>query len=108
MTLNRRTYKLSEMCTITSSKRIYREEYVSSGIPFFRGKEIIQLHNNEEISETLFISQTKFDEINKHYGIPQTNDILLTSVGTLGIPLQVKEEYLPFYFKDGNLTWFKD
>jgi type I restriction enzyme S subunit len=30
--------------------------------------------------------------------------MLLTSVGTLGIPYIVKDE--EFYFKDGNLTWF--
>ena len=32
--------------------------------------------------------------------------MLLTSVGTLGIPYIVKNE--TFYFKDGNLTWFTD
>ena len=32
--------------------------------------------------------------------------MLLTSVGTLGIPYIVKNEI--FYFKDGNLTWFTD
>ncbi len=31
-------------------------------------------------------------------------DMLLTSVGTLGVPYVVKDE--TFYFKDGNLTWF--
>ena len=32
--------------------------------------------------------------------------MLLTSVGTLGIPYVVKNE--TFYFKDGNLTWFSN
>ena len=30
--------------------------------------------------------------------------MLLTSVGTLGIPYIIQDEV--FYFKDGNLTWF--
>ena len=36
--------------------------------------------------------------------MPQKGDMLLTSVGTLGIPYIIKDE--TFYFKDGNLTWF--
>src|ERR1035437_3955259 len=35
--------KLEELLTITSSKRIFYSEYVSSGIPFYRSKEIIEL-----------------------------------------------------------------
>jgi len=41
------------------------------------------------------------------FGAPKENDILLTSVGTLGVPYQVKKDD-KFYFKDGNLTWFKN
>jgi type I restriction enzyme S subunit len=39
--------------------------------------------------------------------VPKKGDILLTSVGTLGIPYFIKGDEI-FYFKDGNLTWFKD
>src|SRR5574344_1230230 len=31
---------IGELCEISSSKRIYESEYVKSGIPFYRGKEI--------------------------------------------------------------------
>lgn len=31
----------------------------------------------------------------------------MTSVGTLGVPYRVRKKD-KFYFKDGNLTWFKD
>ena len=41
------------------------------------------------------------------FGAPVEGDILLTSVGTLGVTYQVKANDR-FYFKDGNLTWFKD
>lgn len=98
--------KLSEVCEITSSKRIFMADYVKSGVPFFRSKEIIEKANGNEISTPLFISLNKFAEIKKKYGVPQPNDLLLTSVGTLGIPYQVKEDD-HFYFKDGNLTWFR-
>ena len=33
-------HKLGELCNISSAKRIFENEYVSSGIPFIRGLEI--------------------------------------------------------------------
>lgn len=100
-------YKLDEICEITSSKRIFRKDYVLCGVPFFRSKEIIEKAKGANISTELFITKEKFDEIKKRHGIPKEWDILLSSVGTLGIPYQVKKDEL-FYFKDGNLTWFRN
>ena len=97
-------YRLGDLCTISSSKRIFAKEYVNEGIPFYRGKEIIQLHKGEEISDHLYISKVRYSEIRNKYGVPKVGDILLTSVGTLGIPYIIKHS--DFYFKDGNLTWF--
>lgn len=102
-----RLFKLGELCDISSSKRIFAKEYVSSGVPFYRGKEIIQLHEGNDVNNELFISEERFQEIAKKFGYPKPGDILLTSVGTLGIPYYV-ESKTPFYFKDGNLTWFRN
>lgn len=98
-------YKLGDICNISSSKRIFAEEYVSSGIPFYRVKEIIEKHNKNTVSSELFITHERFAEIKSKFPVPQIDDILLTSVGTLGIPWLVNESN--FYFKDGNLTWFR-
>ena len=98
--------KIGDCCEITSSKRIFFSEYVECGVPFYRSKEIIESSNGQEISEPLFISQEKYDEIKKNFGVPQPDDMLLTSVGTIGVPYIVKEDDY-FYFKDGNLTWFR-
>ncbi len=99
--------KIKDYCEITSSKRIYAADYQEEGTPFFRGKEIVEKFNGaSELSTKLFISPNKFEEIKSKYGVPKRGDILLTSVGTLGIPFLVKEDDV-FYFKDGNLTWFK-
>ena len=97
-------YKLGEVCTISSSKRIFASEYQKTGIPFYRGREIIEKHSGIAISNELFISEEKYDEIKNKYGVPKEGDMLLSSVGTLGVPYIVKNE--TFYFKDGNLTWF--
>ena len=97
--------KLGDICKIGSSKRIKREDYVQNGIPFFRSKEAIELSKGNSISTELFISNDQYDQINYKFGSPNVGDILITSVGTLGVAYQVKQDQLPFYFKDGNLTW---
>lgn len=100
-----RKVKLREIGEITSSKRIFRAEYKKVGVPFYRGKEIIQKANNQEVSDEFFISLEKYEEIKNKYSVPLENDILITSVGTVGIPYIVKNE--KFYFKDGNINWIK-
>ena len=98
--------KLGNVVDVTSSKRVYLSDYVEVGVPFYRSKEIIQLSNGQALSEILYISQGKYLEFKNRFGVPQKNDILLTSVGTIGIPMLVRDDN-PFYFKDGNLTWIK-
>ena len=99
-------YKIGNLCSISSSKRIFAKEYQPSGIPFYRGKEIIEKQKGESVSTELYISKSRYDEIKNKFGVPKEDDMLLTSVGTLGIPYIVKNE--TFYFKDGNLTWFSN
>ena len=98
---------IGKHCEITSSKRIFFSDYTDHGIPFFRSKEIIEMVQHKDISESLFISQEKYDEIAYKFGVPSAGDLLLTSVGTIGIPYIIKESD-HFYFKDGNLTWFRN
>ena len=97
--------KLGDLCNISSSKRIFAKEYCGKGIPFYRGKEIIEKHKGNAVSTELFISEERYEEIKKKTDVPKIGDILLSSVGTLGVPWLVDEE--KFYFKDGNLTWLR-
>lgn len=99
--------KLGDLLSITSSKRIFYSEYVDNGVPFYRSKEIIELHNTGSTKSELYITEERFNEIVGKFGVPIDGDILLTSVGTLGVPYRVNLND-KFYFKDGNLTWFKD
>lgn len=100
--------KLGELWEIQSSKRIYLSDYVEFGIPFFRGKEITQKSGNSNVSDMLYISELKFNELKNKFGAPKSGDILLTAVGTLGNLYMVKETDDEFYFKDGNLIWLKE
>ena len=97
-------YKLKELADISSSKRIYYSEYTNKGIPFYRGKEIIEKTENKDISNKLFISKERYDELKIKYGVPQKGDIIMTAVGTLGKCWLV--DSTEFYFKDGNCLWF--
>ena len=101
-----REYDINELCTVKSSKRIYASDYVHEGVPFFRGKEITEMAQNKAITEILYISTKRYEDINNKYGAPRIGDILMTAVGTLGNVWKVNSE--PIYFKDGNLIWFSD
>jgi len=104
---NWETKCLDELGTITSSKRIYKSEYVKDGVPFYRTKEIKELSNGKNISLELFISRERYNEIKNSFGVPQINDLLMSAVGTIG-EIMVVENDEEFYFKDGNIVWFKE
>ena len=99
--------RLEELGVITSSKRIYKREYVENGIPFYRTKEVKELAHNREISLELFISRERYEEIKNAFGVPQIGDLLISAVGTIGEILVIKDAQ-EFYFKDGNIIWLKD
>ena len=101
---NEKKWKLNSLDSlgeVGSSKRIFEREYVLSGVPFFRTKEIVELSQGKEISTELFISDKRFAEIKSEYGCPQKGDLLISAVGTIGVIWVVDDR--EFYFKDGNL-----
>jgi type I restriction enzyme S subunit len=97
---------LAQFGEITSSKRIFESDYVSDGIPFYRGKEISLLIENKGLDDEYFISRRKYEDIKREFGAPQKNEILVTAVGTLGNVYLIPDDE-PFYFKDGNLIWLR-
>lgn len=99
--------KLIDLVDITSSKRIFKHEYVPRGVPFYRTKEIKELAHNKPITLELFISENKYKEIKMKFGVPSKNDLLISAVGTIGEMYIVPNEQ-PFYFKDGNILWIKN
>lgn len=99
--------RIGDVCEITSSKRIFYSDYMDKGVPFYRSKEIIEKSKGEEINTELYISQEKYNLIKQRFGVPKIGDILLTAVGTIGIPYLVSDDK-NFYFKDGNLIWLRD
>ena len=70
-------YKLKDLVNISSSKRIYYSEYQNEGIPFYRGKEIIEKSENNSVSTELFIS-----EPNTESSIPKAMAAACSRTGT--------------------------
>lgn len=69
--------ELDDVCEITSSKRVYKSDYVSEGIPFYKIKEIILKSKNIEPKEIEYISIDAFENFASKFGYPHEGDILL-------------------------------
>ena len=93
------------MFSVGSSKRVFQKDWKSSGVPFYRAREIVKLSDQGFVDNELFITEEMYQEYAARYGVPQPGDIMVTGVGTLGICylVQTKDR---FYYKDGNTLCF--
>lgn len=98
--------KLGKLLSITSSKRVHEADWTTSGIPFYRARDIVSIFNNKPISK-IYISEKLYEECSSSCGKISENDLLVTGVGTIDIPYLVKKSD-KFYFKDGNIIWLKN
>ena len=96
--------KLGEISSVGSSKRVFVEELVNEGIPFYRGTEIGALSTGEKIEPTLFITEEHYNKLKESTGIPKIGDLLMSSICPDGRIWCVDTE-IPFYFKDGRVLW---
>ena len=104
---NHPVHKLSDLCTVSSSKRIYQEEQSSSGVPFLRISNLVELIDNGRFGSDLFIPEEKYNELFTNGLVPKADDILVTSRGTLG-KCYIIQEHDKFYFQDGMISWLYD
>ncbi|BCR31245.1 restriction endonuclease subunit S [Aeromonas caviae] len=98
---------LGSLGVITSSSRVNKKDWVATGVPFFRTREIVQLSKFGICDNELFISERLYDELISSGTVPEKNDVMLTGVGTIGIPYVVIE-HDRFYFKDASVLIFKN
>lgn len=92
---------------VTSSKRVHKSDWLSEGVPFYRTRELVKLSEQGYIDNELFISEDLYKTFKKEFGVPQKNDLLISGVGTIGVPYVISDEK-KFYFKDGNVIWLKN
>ena len=99
--------KLGELMGVTSVRRVRQEDWTDEGVRFLRARDLVAFAKNEAIEDPLFISDEMYREYSAQSGKAVVGDLLVTGVGTIGVPWLVTSEN-PVYFKDGNIIWFKN
>ena len=92
---------------ITSVKRIHQSDWTNQGVRFLRARDIVSFYKNEIAEDCLYISREKYEEYSLISGKVKIGDMLVTGVGTIGIPYIIRD-HNPIYFKDGNIIWFQN
>ncbi len=92
---------------VGSVKRVHQADWCDKGVRFLRARDIVAFAKNEDISDPIYISEERYKEYSKSSGKVSIGDLLVTGVGTIGVPMLIKND-IPLYFKDGNVIWFKN
>ncbi len=93
--------RIGSILNIWSARRVHEKDWRTSGIPFYRAREIGKIADCGYVDNDLFIEQSLYEEFSKS-GVPQIGDLMMTAVGTLG-KSYVVETKNPFYYKDGSV-----
>ena len=99
--------RLRKLFNICSSKRVLQSDWKEDGIPFYRAREIVKLSEHGEVDNELFISVEHYNELKTKYGVPQTEDLMVSGVGTIGKVYIVKGNDR-FYYKDASVLCFQN
>ena len=97
-----RWVRLGSVFNIRSALRIHQTDWCKTGIPFFRGRDLVQLSKNGDVNPEVFISEELYKKNKAKAGVPQKDDILLSAVGSIGKTYIVKGTK-PFYYKDAYI-----
>ena len=98
--------RLGSIVNIVSARRVHKSDWKTTGIPFYRAREIVRLSNGQQITDPLFISKELYEKL-KQDGIPQPGDLMVTGVGTIGTAYIVKADD-NFYYKDASVLCFEN
>lgn len=98
--------KFSELNEIRSASRVHKEEWQSSGVPFYRSSDVMAALNGTE-NEKAFISEELYEKLSAVSGKLEKGDILVTGGGSVGKPYIVPNNE-PLYTKDADLLWVKN
>jgi len=98
--------RLGDLGVVQSSKRVFTSEFVSHGIPFYRGTEVGALSTGKNIAPKYYITAKHYSDLIQHTGKPILGDLLMPSICPDGRIWRVDTED-PFYFKDGRVLWVR-
>ena len=98
--------RLQNICNIVSARRVHQSDWKSSGIPFYRAREIGVLADKGKVDNDLFVSEELYNDFAKS-GVPHPGDLMVTAVGTLG-KVYVVQPQDRFYYKDASVICFEN
>lgn len=99
--------KIGDLMDVTSVRRIHQSDWKNEGVRFLRARDIVSYSKNQRPRDILYISEDKYIEYSRVSGKVEQGDLLVTGVGTIGIPFLISNNK-PIYFKDGNIIWFRN
>lgn len=99
--------RLGTLGLVGSSCRVHEKDWTTSGVPFLRAREIVRLARSGHVDNNLFITEKHYQRLTSEGLIPEPNDIMITGVGTIGVPFVVRNTDR-FYFKDASVLIFKN
>ena len=99
--------RLGDIGIIGSSSRVHQNDWRNSGVPFYRAREIVKLSKQGFVDNELFITEELYQSLTSSGLSPAPGDLMITGVGTIGVPYVVKEKDR-FYFKDASVLIFKN
>ena len=93
--------RFGNVVNIVSARRVHQSDWKKEGVPFYRAREIAKLASDGFVDNELFISPELYKEFSKS-GVPQSGDLMVSAVGTLGKTYVVKDKD-KFYYKDASV-----
>ena len=98
---------IGDLFDVVSAKRVLKSDWKNKGIPFYRAREIVQLHKEGIADKDLFITEELFAELKDKFGTPNVGDIMLSAVGSIGYTYIVNEKD-SFYYKDASVLCLRN
>ena len=98
--------RLQNICNVVSARRVHQSDWKTSGIPFYRAREIGVLADKGKVDNDLFVSEELYNDFAKS-GVPHPGDLMVTAVGTLG-KVYVVQPKDRFYYKDASVICFEN
>ena len=94
--------RVDNIFNVRSAMRIHQTDWRTVGVPFFRGRELVELSKSGNLTPEIYIDSSLYETLKRKGGVPQKDDILISAVGTIGKTYVVKGTK-PFYYKDAYI-----
>ncbi|MDD5891115.1 MAG: restriction endonuclease subunit S, partial [Bacteroidales bacterium] len=99
--------RLQSVVNIRSASRVHQSDWRTSGIPFYRAREIVKLSKYNSVDNELFVDEELYNKYASSSEVPVAGDLMVSGVGTLGASYIVKETD-KFYYKDASVLCFEN